>query len=402
MKGVLRMKYDFETVHKRFNTGSGKWNELKRFGVSESDDIIPFSVADMEFVTPPEIVSAIKRQLDESIMGYENPTSEYLSTVCEWMRVRRKWDAKPEWILPSSGVVDAFFRAVLTFTNEGDGIMLMTPVYYPMYMAVNTTGRKLVENPLINTGTRYEIDFDDMERKASDPNVKMLILCSPHNPVGRVWTRDELTRIGNICLKHDVLVVSDEIHFDLIMPGHVHTVYASICDEFANNCLVLTAPSKTFNIAGLQTSNIFVPDESLREKYFASLRLSNPNPKCNILGYTACEAGYKHCGEWLDECLSVIDGNRRIIADFISRELPAVKVFDLEGTYLLWLDMRRLGLGHEELERVNHEEARLFFDEGYIFGGQGECFERWNIACPERYIHEALERMKEVYTKRAR
>ncbi len=392
------MKYDFETVHKRFNTGSGKWNELTQYGVKESDDIIPFSVADMEFVTPPEIVTAIKNQLDTSIMGYENPTPEYLSTVCEWLRLRRNWNANPEWILPSHGVVDAFFRAVMTYTSEGDGVMIMTPVYYPMYMAVNMTGRKLVANPLINTGTRYEIDFDDMERKASDPATKMLILCSPHNPVGRVWTRDELTRIGDICLKNDVLVVSDEIHFDLIMLGNVHTVFASICDEFAQNCLVLTAPSKTFNIAGLQTSNILIPNPVLREKFLDSLKLSNPNPKCNILGYTACEAGYKYCGEWLDECLSVIDSNRRIIADFISRELPSVKVHGLEGTYLMWLDMRGLGLGHEELERVNREEARLFFDEGYIFGEQGECFERWNIACPERYIRSALERMKKSYS----
>lgn len=393
------MKYDFETVHKRFNTGSGKWREMMKYGIKETDDIIPFSVADMEFVTPPEIVDAIKSQLDTSILGYENPTPEYLATVCEWMKTRHNWDAKPEWILNTHGVVDAFFQAVRTYTREGDGIILMPPVYYPMSIAVNTTGRKLVSNPLINTGTRYEVDFDGMEQAASDPNTKMLILCSPHNPVGRVWTRDELERIGEICLKHGVLVVSDEIHSDLIMPGHVHTVFASICDEFAQNCLVMTAPSKTFNIAGLQTSNIFVPNPELREKFLAFLKLSNPNPKCNVLGYYACEAGYKYCGEWLSECLKVIDRNRRIIVDFISREIPAVKVYGLEGTYLLWLDMRGLGLGHEELERVNREEAGLFFDEGYIFGETGECFERWNIACPTRYIHEALDRMKQAYSR---
>ncbi|MBQ3447126.1 MAG: pyridoxal phosphate-dependent aminotransferase [Synergistaceae bacterium] len=393
------MKYDFETVHKRFHTGSGKWREMLKYGVKESDDVIPFSVADMEFVTPPEIVEALKHELDTSIMGYENPTPEYLSAVCNWMKSRRNWDASPEWILPSAGVVDAFFEAVKTFTHEGDGVMLMTPVYHPMYMAVNFTGRKLVSNPLINTGTRYEIDFADMERKASDSNTKMLILCSPHNPVGRVWTRDELTRIGEICLRNDVLVVSDEIHFDLIMPGHVHTVFASISEPFAQNCLVMTAPSKTFNIAGLQTSNIFIPNSKLREKFLASLKLSNPNPKCNVLGYAASKAAYESCGEWLDECLSVIDANRRTITDFMARELPAMKVHDLEGTYLLWLDLRGLGLDYRELERVNREEARLFFDEGYIFGDQGECFERWNLACPTRYIHEALARMKECYRR---
>lgn len=393
------MKYDFETVRKRFNTGSMKWGKMLEYGVKESEDIIPFSVADMEFVTPPEIVEALKRELDMSIMGYENPTPEYLEAVCSWMKSRRNWDAKPEWILPSSGVVNAFFEAVKTYTNEGDGVMIMTPVYFPMSIAINSTHRKLVSNQLINTGTSYEIDFDDMERKASDPNTKMLILCSPHNPVGRVWTREELTRIGEICLKNDVLVVSDEIHFDLIMPGHVHTVFASISDELAQNCLVLTAPSKTFNIAGLQTSNIFVPNPKLREKFLASLKLSNPNPKCNILGYVAAKAAYTSCGEWLDECLSVIDVNRKVVCGFMAKEFPAVKVYDLEGTYLLWLDMNGLGLSYKEIERINLEEARLFFDEGYVFGKQGEGFERWNLACPTRYIHEALARMKEAYSK---
>ena len=393
------MKYDFETVRKRFGTGSGKWNELAEYGLTESDDIIPFSVADMEFVTPPEIVSAIKHQLDTSIMGYENPTPGYLAAVCQWMKSRRNWDAEPEWMLPSNGVVDAFFRAVMTYTNPGDGVMLMTPVYYPMYMAVNTTGRRLIDNPLASTGTRYEIDFDDMERKASDPAAKMLILCSPHNPVGRVWTRDELSRIGGICLKHGLLVVSDEIHSDLIMPGHSHTVFASICDEFAQNSITLTAPSKTFNIAGLQTSNIFIPNPDLRGKFLASLKLSNPNPKCNILGYTAAKAAYESCGEWLDECLNVIDANRRAVCDFVAANLPGVKAHELEGTYLMWLDMRGLGADFHELERVNKEEARLFFDEGYIFGKQGECFERWNIACPTRYILAALERMKAAYSR---
>ena len=391
--------YDFETVRRRSGRGSGKWNDLARYGVREDEDIIPFSVADMEFVTPPEIVEALKHELDTSIMGYENPTCEYLDAVCSWMRERRNWDARPEWILPSPGVVDAFFEAVRTYTHEGDGVMLMTPVYHPMYMAVNMNRRKLIDCPMTNTGTSYGIDFDLMEKSASDPDTKMLILCSPHNPTGRVWTRHELECIGDICLKHDVLVVSDEIHFDLIMPGHEHTVFASISEDFANNCLVMTAPSKTFNIAGLQTSNIFIPNAELRAKYLASLKLHNPNPKCNILGYCATEAAYRNCGRWLDECLAVIDTNRKVITDFVSREFPQVRVHELEGTYLLWLDLNGLGLDYKELERINREEARLFFDEGYIFGEQGRGFERWNIACPTRYIHGALERMRKAYSK---
>lgn len=393
------MKYDFETIHKRFKTGSGKWNELLKFGVREDEDIIPFSVADMEFVTAPEIIDALKHELDTSIMGYENPTESYLESVCSWMKTRHNWEAKPEWILPSHGIVDAFFEAVKTYTNEGDGIILTTPVYHPMYMAVNFNHRMLIDCPMINTGTKYEIDFDDLERKAESPNAKMLILCSPHNPCGRVWTREELSRISEICLKNHILVVSDEIHFDLIMHGHKHTVYASLSDDAANNCLILTAPSKTFNIAGLQTSNVFIPNAGLRKKFHDSLRLANPMPKCNILGYVASEAAYRYCAKWLDECLNVIDTNRRAIIEFISRELPEIRITNLEGTYLLWLDMNGLGINHKELERINREEARLFFDEGYIFGRQGEGFERWNIACPTRYIHEALERMKGTYKK---
>ena len=391
------MKYDFETVKKRFNTGSFKWDEMAKNGVKEFEDIIPFSVADMEFVTAPEIVEAIKRELDISIMGYASPTNEYLETVCKWMKIRHKWNAKPEWILPSHGIVDAFFTAVRTFTNEGEGVILNTPVYYPMYSAITMQNRKLIENPLIKNNSSYEIDFDDLERKAADKNTKLLILCSPHNPCGRVWTREELVKIGEICLRNNVLVVSDEIHFDLIMPGYEHTVFASINEDFANNCVVCTAPSKTFNIAGLQTSNIFIPNEKLREKFLNSIMLSNPHPKCNILGYRACEAAYKNCALWLDEALKVINTNKNLIIDFIAREIPQIKISDLEGTYLLWLDFNGLGLDYKTLEKINHEKAKLFFDEGYIFGKAGEGFERWNIACPTRYINEALERLKIAY-----
>ena len=391
------MKYDFETVKKRFNTGSFKWDEMAKNGVKEFEDIIPFSVADMEFVTAPEIVEAIKRELDISIMGYASPTNEYLETVCKWMKIRHKWNAKPEWILPSHGIVDAFFTAVRTFTNDGEGVILNTPVYYPMYSAITMQNRKLIENPLIKNNSSYEIDFDDLERKAADKNTKLLILCSPHNPCGRVWTREELVKIGEICLRNNVLVVSDEIHFDLIMPGYEHTVFASINEDFANNCVVCTAPSKTFNIAGLQTSNIFIPNEKLREKFLNSIMLSNPHPKCNILGYRACEAAYKNCALWLDEALKVINTNKNLIIDFIAREIPQIKISDLEGTYLLWLDFNGLGLDYKTLEKINHEKAKLFFDEGYIFGKAGEGFERWNIACPTRYINEALERLKIAY-----
>ncbi|MBQ7154001.1 MAG: pyridoxal phosphate-dependent aminotransferase [Synergistaceae bacterium] len=393
------MKYDFTTVHKRFHTGSGKWNTLEKFGVKESEDIIPFSVADMEFVTAPEIVEAIKHELDTSIMGYANPTDGYLESVCEWFKSRHNWEPKPEWMLSTQGVVNAFFEAVRVFTEKGDGIIITTPVYHPMYMAATNNGRKLIDCPMTHEGAHYGIDFEALEQAASDPQAKMLLLCSPHNPCGRVWTREELERIAYVCLKHNVLVVSDEIHCDLLMPGHTHTVFASLGEEVAQNCLVLTAPSKTFNIAGLQTSTAFIPNQKLREKYFAALKLLNPNPKCNILGYCAAEAAYRNCAGWLDECLKVIDANRKTVVEFMAREFPQVKVTELEGTYLLWMDLNAFGLDYREIERINREEARLFFDEGYVFGEKGKGFERWNLACPTRYIREALERFRGAYSR---
>lgn len=393
------MQYDFQTVHKRFNTGSKKWDALAQHGVKESENIIPFSVADMEFVTAPEIVAALKKELDTSIMGYANPTPAYLQSVCDWLKTRHGYTVKPEWILPSYGVVDAFFDAVKIYTKPGEGVLLTTPVYYPMYHAVNDNNRVLVDCPLVQTGDSYEIDFADFEKKAADPNTKLFILCSPQNPTGRVWTREELTKMAEICLKNHVLVVSDEIHFDLVMPGHTHIVYPSLSAQVEDNCILCTAPSKTFNLAGLQTSNIIIPNAKLREQFMDYLKHSNPNPKCNILGYRACEAAYKNCAPWLDAVVKIIDTNRQLVCDFMAKEFPQIKVKRLEATYLLWMDWNGLGINYKELERINQDEARLFFDEGYVFGAQGEGFERWNLACPTSYIKEALARMKATYAK---
>jgi len=393
------MKYNFESVSKRFHTGSKKWEELLANGVKDSEDLIPFSVADMEFETAPEIKEALCNKINGFVLGYSNPTDNYKKAVCDWMKKRHGWEVKPEWMVPQHGIVDGFFEAVKTYTKEGDGVLLMTPVYYPMYHAVKDNNRVIVDNPLIRKGNTYEIDFEDFEKKCKDENTKMLILCSPHNPCGRVWTKEELTKIGRICIDNNVLIISDEIHFDLEMPGHKHICFASLSEEFAQHCLVMTAPTKTFNLAGLQTSNIFIPNEELRNKYWTSLRRTNPNFKCNILGLTACEAAYNNCEEWLNQCLEVINTNKNIIIDFFKKNFPQIVVMDLQATYLLWMDWSGLGLSYQELERINHEEARLFFDEGYVFGKQGECFERWNLACPTRYIEEALERMKVAYSK---
>ena len=399
------MAYDFETAHRRFSSslgggiGSTKWDNVEKFGFGSDPDVIPFSVADMEFPIAPEVKKALIEQMEHDTLGYCHATPEYRASICRWMKERRHWDAKPEWMVFTHGCVDAFFAAVKAFTNPGDGVMLITPVYYPMYKAINRNGRVLVECPLVRDEEHltYNIDWDDFEKKAKDANTKLLILCSPHNPVSRVWSREELEKVDRICRENDVFVVSDEIHHDLIMPGHEHVVFASLSEEAAKNCMVLTAPSKTFNLAGLETSNIFVPDAKRRKSFVNEIETGCSYARCSCLGFVACKTAYDQCGAWLDECINVIDTNRKVITEFFAKEFPQIKVYDLQATYLLWMDWRGLGIDYKELERINQYEAGLVFDEGYVFGPAGEGFERWDLAVPTKYVEKALERMKKAY-----
>lgn len=389
------MKYDFETVINRANTGSSKWEQMKSWKPDVREGIIPFSVADMEFKMAPEIIEGLKEYLDKAILGYTIPTESYYNAVCGWMKKRHNWDIKPEWITGSAGVVRAFFGAVRAFTDPGDGIIIMTPVYYPFYNAISRNSRRLVKNPLINTGSTYIIDYEDLEKKAQDPNNKVLLFCSPHNPVGRVWRRDELERVGEICLKNNVLIISDEIHFDLIMPGNKHTVFAAVSEELADNMIICTAPSKTFNLAGMHNSNIIVPNMKLREQYLKENQ-SVGFSSLNILGYKACEIAYTKCEAWLDGLLKVIYHNHLELKKYIEENIPEIKVYGLEGTYLQWMDFNGFHLNRDELERLMHEEAEVFFDEGYVFGEEGAGFERMNIACPTGVLIAALERLKDA------
>lgn len=392
------MLYDFETVIPRYHCGSAKWNALETAGVTPNQEIIPFSVADMEFVTAPEIVEGLKDYVSTHVLGYANVTDHFCQTACRWQQERHGWMPSSDWILTYHGVVDAFFDAVKTFTAPGDGVLLLTPTYYPMYFAVQRNQRQLVDCPLTRKGMRYEIDFEDFEHKAANPNTKLFILCSPHNPCGRVWTADELSRLGEICLENDVFVVADEIHNDLILPGYQHTVFPTLGEEIAQNCMLCVAPSKTFNLAGMQTAIAFVPNSERREQLYQHQLRQTANPKCNILGYEACRVAYENCGHWLDECLKVIDTNRRLIQQDFEKHFPQIKIAPLEGTYLLWMDWNGLGLSYQEMEKINVKQARLFFDEGYVFGKQGQGFERWNLACPTRHIGLALERMHKAYS----
>lgn len=392
-------KYNFENIKSRMFTGSSKWNELLQYGVNQDDDIIPFSVADMEFELAPEIKESLIQRIEGVALGYESPTESYYDAIYNWEKRRHNWHINKEWILRTHGVVEAFHIAVKVYTNPGDGVILMTPVYYPMYHAIEINNRKLVENPLIYNNGKYEIDFIDLEEKAKDDKNKLLILCSPHNPTGRVWTTKELERISEICIKNNVLVVSDEIHNDLIMPGYNHTIYANISKQAEENCIILTAPSKTFNLAGMQTSNIFIPNKVLREKFEEEQKTNTVFPNTNLLGLVACQTAYEKCKSWLDEVIVVIDRNKNLVNNFMKKEFPEVVVSPLEGTYLMWINMKIFNLDYKELERINKEEAKLFFDEGYMFGEKGAGFIRWNLACPTKYIEEALVRFKNIYSK---
>jgi aminotransferase/cystathionine beta-lyase len=386
------MAYDFETVVDRSRLGSVKWEQMKQWCPSVAPGVVPFSIADMELRNPPELVAGLKDYLDEAVLGYSDPTPAYLDAVCGWMARRHGWTVRPDWIQTAPGVIPAFYTAIQSLTEPGDGVIVQSPVYYPFYGAIRTTGRTLVRNPLVLDGDRYGIDFDDLERQARDPRTKVLLFCSPHNPVGRVWTPAELARVGEICLRHDLRIISDEIHFDLVMPGHAHTVFATVSEELARRMVVCTAPSKTFNLAGMQTSNIIIPDPDLRAAFRARLSAS-AMWHLNILGYKACELAYTRCEPWLEQLLQLLHRNHLELRRFFRERVPAVRVFDLEGTYLQWMDFRGLGMEPDRLEAFLHQEAQVFLDEGYVFGEEGAGFERMNLACPTQVLLEALERL---------
>lgn len=391
--------YDFTTKINRKGQGSAKWNLMYTQAEGSSlDGIVPFSVADMELPHPPEIINAIHRLLDTTILGYTMPKDSYFEAVITWQAKRHGWTPQKEWIVTSPGVVPAFHAAIRALSNPGEGVIIQQPVYYPFMRAITINNRIIVNNALINNRDTctYQIDFADLEQKAAAPQNKILLLCSPHNPVGRVWTQHELQRIIDICTRHDVFIISDEIHDDLIMPGHKHTTLLSLMDDTQQTCaMVCTAPSKTFNLAGFQTSNIFIPDKAIREKFqleFTKLGLG----MLNAFGYTACETAYTMCEPWLEEVLKLIWHNYQVLSKLFSEHLPEVKVYPLEGTYLMWLDFSAWPLSQEELEEFLHTKAQLFLDEGYIFGEEGSCYERVNLAAPTQTLVEAFMRLREA------
>ena len=390
------MQYDFTTWVDRSHSGSEKWNDMRRICPDVPAGIVPLSVADMELKNPPPIIEGLKEYLDQVILGYTEATDDYYTAVQNWMEKHHGFRPPRDWFVESPGVVPAIQMMIGAFTAPSDSVLITTPVYYPFKSSIEANHRGVVTNELLIRDGRYEIDFEDLEEKAARPDVTLYILCSPHNPVGRVWNREDLLKICEICLRHHVFIISDEIHFDLIMPGFQHVSLGTFPDKYLQNCAICTAPSKTFNLAGFQTSNIFIPNPDYREKvtgargYFA----------LNVMGYKACELAYTRCEDWLSELLLHLDGNRKMVEDFLAAHLPMIHAFPLEGTYLQWLDFRALGMDHEALEDFMHHKAYWFCDEGYIFGEGGRGFERLNLACPRQVLEDALLRLEKAIQTR--
>ena len=386
------MQYDFTTRVKRAGTGSLKWDAMYAVNPHLDASIVPLSVADMEFKMAPELTEGLKRYLDTAVLGYTGPTAAYLESVQRWMLTRHHWHIEPDWIVPTAGIVPALFNAVRAFTKPGDGIIVLTPVYYPFFKAINLQGRKRAACALHEEHGFYTIDFDALEQLAAQPENKALLFCSPHNPVGRVWKKEELQKLQDIVLKHNLFLFSDEIHFDIIMPGYSHTVFQSLSDDLAERTITFTAPSKTFNIAGLGISNIIISNKKLRQRFIEEQE-RGMGTLFTALSYKACEICYTECSNWFNELLSVIDSNQRAVQQFFQTHHPEIKAPLIEGTYLQWLDFRALGLDYKALEHFMTHTAQVFFDEGYIFGPEGRGFERINLAAPTSVILETLERL---------
>jgi cystathionine beta-lyase len=388
------MKYNFDRIIDRNGTFSVKWDKDFLREQFKSDDVLPLWVADMDFQCPQPVIDALKRRAEQEIYGYSwHKTSVYLDAVSNWMRRRHEWKIDNEWIVFSPGIVPAIKMLVQTFTNIGEKVIVQPPVYYPFFSAVENNGRILLKNQLRYENKRYTFDFEDFEKKAKDPLTKMFILCSPHNPVGRVWTEKELRRLGDICLENNVLIISDEIHHDLILSGYTHTLFSTISEEFERNTIMCTAPSKTFNIAGLGTSNIIIPDDKLRESFSYTISNRNSVGSPNAFGIVALIAAYNEAEEWLSQALKYIENNFKFLKEFVNERLPHVDFIDPEGTYLAWLNCNRLGMDDKKLSEFLLKKAKVALDDGIIFGPGGEGFERINVACPKSILEECMNRI---------
>ena len=382
---------NFDKIIDRRNTRCLKYD----FAVERNmpADVLPLWVADMDFETSSYIEDAIIERAKHAIYGYSEVKTPYFDILKKWMQKHHDWDIQRKWLVKTPGVVFALAMAVKAYTEPGDAVLIQQPVYYPFSEVIKDNGRNVVSNTLyLGEDNRYHIDFEDFEQKIVDHKIKLFLLCNPHNPVGRVWTKEELTRLGDICVKHHVTVVSDEIHEDFIFKGK-HQVFANIKKEYEEITVTCTAPSKTFNIASLMISNILIPNPELKRKFKHQMDAAGIS-QLNVLGLVACEAAYEHGEEWYQAMKVYVKENIEFVKQYVEEQLPGVNMVEHEGTYLVWLDFRGTGLSVEELDDKIINQAKLWLDSGKIFGSCGEGFQRINVACPRKVLEEALERIK--------
>lgn len=379
------MKYNFDEIVPRRNTLSYKWDS------AADGEVLPMWVADMDFRTAPAIVEALQKRVSHGIFGYTRVPDAYYDAVINWFGRRHGWEIRRERMIYTSGVVPALSAIIKALTVPGDKVVVQTPVYNCFFSSIRNNGCTLVSNPLVRVEDTWKMDFEDLEQKVSDPKVKLFLLCNPHNPAGRVWTQEELTRMGEICFRHDVMIISDEIHCELVFPEYRYIPFASISEEFAARSVTCISPSKAFNMAGLQIANIVAPDEEVRRKIDKAI---NINEVCDVnpFGVLATIAAYNEGEEWLVQLLDYLKGNYLWMRDFCRKYLPQFPVSRLEGTYLVWMDCSPLHQSSEELERNLMKESRLWLNAGAMYGAEGEGFMRWNIACPRSVLEEGLNR----------
>lgn len=381
---------DFDRIINRKDTRCLKYDFAKRRGMPE--DVLPLWVADMDFETSSYIEDALIERAKQGIFGYSEVQTPYFEIVRDWMKKHHNWEVQERWLIKTPGIVFALAMAVKAYTEPGDSVLLQLPVYYPFSEVIEDNNRKVVSNTLyLGEDNRYHIDFEDFEKKIIEEKVKLFILCNPHNPVGRVWSEEELTRMGDICVKYGVIVVSDEIHQDFVWKGK-HLVFANLKKNYQDISITCTSPSKTFNLASMMMSNIFIPNQELKNKFRKELDAAGTS-QLGIMGLVACEAAYSHGEEWYQAMLAYVKSNIAFIRKFVEENLNGVRMIDLEGTYLVWLDFRGTGFSGDELEKLIIHKAKLWLDSGSIFGECGRGFQRINVACPRSVLEKALNRI---------
>ncbi len=387
------MQYNFDEIIPRRGTNSVKWDSM------ESADILPMWVADMDFLTAPAIVEALQRRMAHGIFGYTRVPDAYYEAVANWFARRHQWQIQREWMIYTSGVVPALSAIIKALTVPGDKVLIQTPVYNCFFSSIRNNGCETISNPLLYADNTFTVNYAELEEKAADPKVKVMLLCNPHNPAGRVWTREELTRIGEICIRNGVTVIADEIHCELVMPGYTYTPFASLSEEFLRHSVTCVSPSKAFNIAGLQIANIVCADASMRAKIDRAI---NINEVCDVnpFGVIGTIAAYNEGEEWLLQLLDYLKQNYLRMKTFCTEHLPQFPITVLEGTYLVWMDCRALHMPSEALEEQLTREAGLRLNAGTMYGTEGEGFMRWNIACPQTVLSEGLKRFENFAVRR--